>query len=61
MPKYYRVNGCIYINPISELNKNTSFNDNEIPYVMEKSHSVDIDELSDLAMAEYYLNKDSNS
>lgn len=61
MPKYYRVNGCIYINPISELNKNTSFNDNEIPYVMERSHSVDIDELSDLAMAEYYLNKDSNS
>ena len=55
MPKYYKVNGCIYINRIDELNENTSFNDNVIPYLMEKSHSVDIDEMSDLAMAEYYL------
>ncbi len=55
MPKYYRVNGCIYINAIEEIDETTSFNDNEIPFVMEKSHSVDIDELSDLAMAKYYL------
>lgn len=59
MPKYYRVNGCIYINPIEQINKNTSFNDNCIPYIMPKDHSVDIDELSDLALAKYYLqNKD---
>lgn len=55
MPKYYRVNGCIYINAIIEINENTSFNDNPIPFIMRKSHSVDIDELSDLVMAEYYL------
>lgn len=55
MPKYYRVNGCIYINAISEINVKTSFNDNPIPYIMEKSHSVDIDELNDLALAEYYI------
>lgn len=55
MPKYYRVNGCIYINAISEINEKTSFNDNPIPYIMEKNHSVDIDELSDLALAEYYI------
>lgn len=55
MPKYYRVNGCIYINSIENLNESTSFNDNTIPYIMEKSHSVDIDEMSDLTMAEYYL------
>lgn len=55
MPKYYRVNGCIYINPIEEINESTSFNDNSIPYVMEKNHSVDIDELSDLALAKYYI------
>ncbi len=55
MPKYYRVNGCIYINKTEELNENTSFNDNQVPFLMEKSHSVDIDELSDLALAEYYL------
>lgn len=56
MPKYYRVNGCIYINAISEITAETSFNDNPVPYVMEKNHSVDIDDLSDLALAEYYLN-----
>ena len=55
MPKYYRVNGCIYINPIESINDSTSFNDNIIPYVMQKNHSVDIDELSDLALAEFYL------
>lgn len=56
MPVYYRVNGCIYINRISELNKNTSFNDNEIPFVMSREHSVDIDEMKDLWIAEYYIN-----
>ena len=55
MPKYYRVNGCIYINNISEINKETSFNDNPVPFIMSKSHSVDIDEESDLYQAEYYL------
>ncbi len=55
MPKYYRVNGCIYINPIPSINALTSFNDNIIPYVMGKSHSVDIDELSDLVLAQYFI------
>lgn len=55
MPTYYRVNGCIYINAVNEIDNNTSFNDNIIPFIMEKSHSVDIDELSDLILAEYYL------
>lgn len=57
MPEYYRVNGAIYINPITELSKYTSFNDNPIPYVMEKSHSIDIDDVVDLVVAEYYLRK----
>lgn len=56
MLKYYKVNGCIYINNITELDEKTSFNDNVVPYIMEKSHSVDIDELSDLCLAEYYIN-----
>ena len=55
MPMIYKVNGAIYINRIAEIDENTSFNDNEIGYRMEKSHSVDIDELSDFALAEYYL------
>lgn len=55
MPDYYKVNGCIYINKIEELDENTSFNDNKVPLVMSKEHSVDIDEISDLWMAECYL------
>ncbi len=55
MPRYYKVNGCIYINKVDELDNTTSFNDNIVPYVMDKNHSVDIDEISDLFMAEYYL------
>lgn len=55
MPEYYKVNGCIYINKIEEINENTSFNDNKIPFIMTKEHSIDIDELSDLCMAEHYL------
>ena len=55
MPNYYKVNGCIYINKIDEINENTSFNDNKVPFIMDKEHSIDIDELSDLWMAECYL------
>lgn len=55
MEKVYRVNGAIYINKISEINEFTSFNDNVTGFLMERDHSVDIDELSDLALAEYYM------
>lgn len=55
MPNYYRVNGCIYINMIKDITKNTSLNDNGIPFIMQRSHSVDIDDLSDIALAEYYI------
>lgn len=55
MPKYYFVNGSMYINPISSLDENTSFNDNEVPYVMSTEHSVDIDEYKDIEMVKYYL------
>lgn len=55
MPAYYRINGCIYINEISDINSETSFNDNSFAFVMEQSHSVDIDDPADLALAEYYI------
>lgn len=55
MPKYYRVDGCIYINKIDEINNNTSFNDNICPFIIDKSHAVDIDEISDLILAKYYI------
>lgn len=55
MPNFYRVNGAIYINEISKINEDTSFNDNPLPYIMDGSHSVDIDEPSDLIIAEYFM------
>lgn len=55
MEKIYKVNGAIYINRISQITDKTSFNDNEIGYIMERSHSVDIDDFSDFVLAEYYL------
>jgi CMP-N-acetylneuraminic acid synthetase len=58
MPVFYRVNGSIYINSIKYMNEETSFNDNPIPYIMKQSHSVDIDEYSDLALMKYYLGQD---
>ncbi len=57
MKKYYRVNGSIYINLISEIDVSTSFNDNIIPYIVPQERAVDIDEMKDLAVAEYYITK----
>ncbi len=57
MKKYYRINGAIYINSMSELNENTSFNDNMMGYVLAKEHSIDVDNPEDLVMAEYFLSK----
>ena len=56
MPEYFRVNGSIYINKIDEININTSFNDNRHAFIMKNEHSVDIDEMKDLIIAEYYIN-----
>ena len=58
MPKYYLVDGSIYINRIAEFNRETSFNDNSVPYIMEANHSVDIDEMRDLQIAELYLKEE---
>lgn len=55
MPRFYRVNGAIYIYSSTEILKGISLNDGRIPYIMEKKHSVDIDSLSDFYLADYYL------
>ena len=57
MPPYYRLDGCIYINNMKCLDENTNFAANSVPYVMPPERAVDIDELLDLKVAEYYLNK----
>lgn len=61
MPPFYKVNGSIYINQINELCSLTSFNDNSYGFIMEASHSIDIDEPVDLWIAEYYLHHFSNT
>lgn len=49
MPPVYRVNGAIYINDADEITLDTSFNDNEVGFVMSAEHSVDVDDLEGLA------------
>lgn len=61
MPPFYRVNGSIYINSICELCESTGFNDNPIPYVMDGSHSLDVDEYQDLVLAEWHLNEEKRT
>ena len=55
MPPVYRVNGAIYINNADEITLDTSFNDNEVGFIMSAEHSVDIDDLDDFARAERLL------
>lgn len=57
MPKYYVVNGAIYINATMELDKETSFNDNRFPYMMDREHGIDIDTLTDFELAEAILKR----
>ena len=57
---FYRVNGSIYINKANDLDKNTSLNDNEMPYIMPQERSIDIDNLIDIKIAEIYLKQIKN-
>jgi CMP-N,N'-diacetyllegionaminic acid synthase len=54
LPKYYRLNGAIYIcNSMKLLEQRTFFlKDNVYAYVMDRRYSVDIDEEVDFRMAE---------
>lgn len=55
MKPYYRVDGCICINQTNEITSETSLNDNPVGFIMDVSHSVDIHDMKDLYLAEYYL------
>lgn len=56
LPKYYRVNGMIYINRISDLVREyISLNDNISPIIIPQEYDIDIDTLEDLAKAEERL------
>ncbi len=55
--KLYRVNGAIYINLLSDINKDLSFNDNENGYIMSIDSSIDIDTELDFEFAEFLIKK----
>jgi len=58
LPKYYRLNGAIYICKTDKfLEKNTFFLDQNIyAYVMDRKSSVDIDNEIDFKLVEVLLN-----
>ncbi|MCH5251800.1 MAG: acylneuraminate cytidylyltransferase family protein [Lachnospiraceae bacterium] len=60
MPKYYRVNGSIYVNEVRRLSAETSLNDNPVGYRMPAGRSVDIDERVDLVVAQYYMEQEES-
>lgn len=57
LPKYYRINGAIYICKTEELLKNKSFflKNKVFAYIMDKKDSVDIDEEIDFKLAQFCL------
>jgi len=60
-PKYYKVNGSIYINKINNnFNFKTSLNDNQLGFVMDREFDLDIDEPFDLDVLRLILNSRGN-
>ncbi len=57
MEKYYLLNGAIYINYVKDIKNDKYLKDNEYGYIMDRYHSIDIDEPIDLEIAKLYLEK----
>lgn len=58
-PKFYKVDGAIYIQKIDEdFNLDTSLNDGKLGYVMDRKYTTDIDNYIDIKIVEYYLEKE---
>lgn len=61
LPKYYKVNGMIYINKIHDIANNyVSLNDNLSPIIIPKEFAIDIDTLDDLKRAQKAFDRLSN-
>jgi len=55
-PTYYRINGAIYICETAHFAQNTfSYDESCYAYIMDKSHSIDIDDELDFRIAETLL------
>lgn len=60
LPKYYRLNGAVYISEINYLKKNCSFlGENTKAYIMPQDRSIDIDTKLDFDLCNVLLNKES--
>lgn len=58
MPKYYRINGAIYIFKRSYVGKLSEiYNDKGIAFISSAGSDIDIDTLQDFEYAEYLINK----
>ncbi|WP_317367053.1 acylneuraminate cytidylyltransferase family protein [uncultured Tyzzerella sp.] len=57
MDKYYLLNGAIYINYVKDIRIDRYLKDSKYGYVMDKYHSLDIDEPIDLDIANLYIKK----
>ena len=58
-PKFYRVDGAIYIQKLDEeFGLNTSLNDGILAYKIEERYSVDIDTYLDIRKIEFYLEQE---
>lgn len=60
MKKFYCINGAIYINYVKDISENTSLNDNEFGFVISREHAIDIDDMHDMELAEFYLLKNKH-
>ena len=58
---HYIINGSIYILKIRSFLKNKSFilKNNSYGFIMKKNESIDIDNIEDLKLAEYFFKKES--
>ncbi len=63
LPKYYRLNGAIYICKSSEFLKQGTFflNKNIYAYIMDKKNSIDVDEEIDFLLAETLIKNKKGS
>jgi CMP-N-acetylneuraminic acid synthetase len=55
MPRYYRVDGSVFVARIKDLSRETSINDAPIGCVLPKENTIDIDSLDDFYYAEARL------
>ncbi len=57
LPRSYTLNGAIYICKVKDINNLDFYSDKSYAYKMQKVNSIDIDDINDFLLAEFYLKK----